>query len=154
MDFVVSKVAMSVCALLVVAILAGLADPDNYVDADSELEACLEDFCSLAELGVLSGCEMKTLWRAPVLSTGDEVVMNIWDGTVSASTRDGRVLKQPQFGIHTWAWDGSSLNASTVETLDSADPGFKARSGDSISIETRTVLFEDSPTLMVFASVS
>ncbi len=150
MDFVVSKVAMAVCALVVLAVLAGIAEPGYFVDGDAELRSYLDEFCVLAERGVLLGNELDTHWDVPTKADGKYVELSVKAGIVSLLSDQKREARAPQFGIHTWTWDGSCLNASIVEKLDTRGPTLWAWSGDAVTLETMTVLYEDSPTLMVF----
>lgn len=152
MDFIVSKVAMSVCALLVAGVLAELADPTNYVDAASELEGYLRELCSVAEAGVLAGCELDSTYMVPFFSDGSMVTIELERGAFFAQSRGAHAYVEPRMRVHVWRWDGHPLNSTSVEQLDTDTPGLAFRSGDGIEIQTRLVVFDNEPRLMVFAS--
>ena len=70
MDFVVSKLAMAVCALLVVSALGGVFESGFLFSEVDELESILRDLCATMEGAVLSGCESTTKWEVPFLADG------------------------------------------------------------------------------------
>lgn len=153
MDFVVSKVAMSVCALLVVSVLAGAFSSERFVEKDAELESIAEDLSLLAERIWRSGSEVKMTWVVPFLSTGEEVEMTIENSLIWARSATDLAVRMPSCGLHTWAWDNSELNSTMAKELDSHAHEVKARSGQSLELRTERVLFESQTRLMVFVSL-
>lgn len=150
MDFVISKVAMSLCALMVAGVLSGCMDPANFVDADRELDAVVERLCGLVDRAVLSGSKSSIAWQVPCLSDGKEVRLLICSGTVAAEAGDWRSLGQPVTGIHTWRNTGAAMNTTGLRLLDEASGELEARSGDRLLLTTEQVLLDNSPTFLAF----
>ncbi len=152
MDFVVSKVAMSMCGFMVVAVLAGVFDGDAFVDRDYELSGFIERFCDVVDRAATSNSEFTTSWRVPLSSDGSPVVVSIRAGFVSAES-DGRTAKgQPSCALHTWIWDGRGLNSSSVREMDDTSPQLRFESGMTIQVRTILVTLENEPRYLVFAS--
>ncbi|MGQ9587684.1 MAG: hypothetical protein ACUVT7_04795 [Thermoplasmata archaeon] len=154
MDFVVSKVAMSVCALLVLSVLAGAFSSERFVEKDAELESVAEDLSLLAERIWRSGSEIRMTWAVPFLSTGEGVEITIENSVVWAKSATDLAVRKPSCGLHTWAWDCSELNSTTARELDSHARQVNARSGQSLELRTEHVLFESQTKLMVFVSLA
>ncbi len=152
MDFIVSKVVMSVTALLVVSILAGLLSPDKFVDSDNDLVRVLDDLSSTIDRIAMSASEVTITWTVPFLSSGDEVLVTVQHSILSGSSNDRIARLQPVFELHTWSYDGSVLNTSTIEALDLSSDGIGCRSGQRLTISTAPVLLENESKLLVFLS--
>ncbi len=152
MDFVVSKVAMSICALMVIAVLADVFDREAFVDRDYELSGILDRLSGLVDRAAASGSEFTAGWRVPLSSDGSPIVISIRDGSVSASSGGRTAMSQPACGLHTWNWDGQGLNASTICEMDRSSPQLRFESGMTILIRTIPVNLENEPRYLVFAS--
>jgi hypothetical protein len=152
MDFFVSKVALSICALLVITILSGVTDRDRFMDDGRGIEIVLQDFCDVADRAFGERSEGIVLWKVPVLSTGNEIELTLDHGVVHSQWEGISIARQPQCYLHTWRWDGSALNESTVGDLDKDSGRLTASSGESIILITVYVLFENDHRLLVFAS--
>lgn len=152
MDFVVSKVAMSICALMVVGVLAGVLDRDAFVDEDLELSGILDGFSDLVERAATSSSEFTTGWRIPLSPDGGPIVISIRAGFVSAESGGRIAMAQPACGLHTWTWDGRELNSSSIREMDESSPQLRLESGMTILIETTQVTLENEPRYLVFAS--
>jgi len=152
MDFFVSKVALSICALLVVTILGGVTDRDRFIDDRHEIETVLQDLCDVADRAFGERSEGSVLWTVPVLPTGNGIDLAIDRGVVYCQCHGGPICRQPVCYLHTWAWDGSALNASALGELDKGSRPLTASSGDGILLTTTYVLFENDHRLLVFAS--
>ncbi len=152
MDFVVSKVAMSICALVVVAVLAGVFDRDAFVDRHHELSSILEDLSGIVDRAAISNSEFSTAWRVPLASDGNPIVISIRAGSVSAECEGRTAAAQPSCGLHTWSWDGRDLNSSSVYEMDISSPQLSFGSGTTILVSTILVTLENEPKLLVFAS--
>jgi hypothetical protein len=150
MDFIVSKVLMSVTALLVVSILAGLLSPDKFVDPDSDLARVLYDLSSTVDRIAMSASEVTITWTVPFLSSGDEVLVTVHHSILSGSSNERTVQLQPVFELHTWSHDGSVLNSSAIDALDLYSDGIGCRSGQKLTISTVPVLLENESRLLVF----
>ena len=69
MDFIVSRIAMSVCALLVIGILAGVVDIPQLDDTKAELEDFLEGFCRIAEEVAGARADVELEWTVSSLAS-------------------------------------------------------------------------------------
>jgi len=151
-DFVVSKVAMSICALMVVAVLAGVFDRDAFVDRDDELSGVLDGLFSIVDRAATSNSEFTAGWRVPLSSDGSPIVISIRAISVSAESGGRTAMAQPACGIHTWSWDGRGLNSSSISVMDESSPQLMFESGMTILIRTILVTLENEPRYLVFAS--
>jgi hypothetical protein len=151
-DFVVSKVAMVICALMVVGVLAEVFDRDTFVDRDQQLSEILGRLCDIIDRAAVSRSEFTADWRVPLSPDGDSIAISIQAGVVKAVS-DGREARaQPSCGLHTWEWDGVGLNLSSIVDMDKSSPRLDFRSGETIMIRTIQVTVENEPTLLIFAS--
>lgn len=154
MDFVISKVAMSVCALLVVGVLGGCMDPTRSAEPERELEAVVDVFCDLVDRMTLSGSDASVLWCVPCLSDGEELRVAIRGGVVVAEGGGGRSVGEPVSGIHTWRHSGMAMNTTGLTLMDSLAPELVALSGESILLTAELVLLDNEPTRLAFARVA
>jgi len=151
-DFVVSKVAMSICALMVIGVLAGVLDRDAFVDRDHELSEILDGLSDLVDRAATSSSEFATGWRIPLSSDGGPIVISIRAGSVSAESGGRTAVVRPACGLHTWIWDGRELNSSSMREMDGSSPQLRFESGMTILIKTILVTLENEPRYLVFAS--
>lgn len=152
MDFFVSKVALSICALLVVAVLSGVTSSDRFIDDSHEIDGVLGDLCAAAERAIEGGSEGNLVWTVPALPRGEVIEIVLEHGIVRSHWSGRWIERQPSCCVHTWRWDGSSLNGSGVSTLDRDSPPLVIRTGDRLLLKTEYVLFENDRKLLVFAS--
>ncbi|MEW5748468.1 MAG: hypothetical protein AB1793_06770 [Candidatus Thermoplasmatota archaeon] len=153
-DFVVSKVAMSVCALLVAGCLSEIVSTSTGPDPGGDLAGILADLqgdvSSLAELR--GECSLE--WPVPSLPSGGPVELSVGGGAACArsgtESRSAEVHPPP----HTWGWDGLPLNSTELAERDLASPVLTARSGDTLSLRMVTVTLDGSEEPVLFASVS
>lgn len=150
MDFIVSKVVMSITALLVVSILAGLLSPDKFADPDTDLARVLDDLSSIVGRTAMSASEVTITWTVPFLSTGGEVLVTVHHSILSGSSGGRSVRVQPMFELHTWVYDGSMLNTSAIHALDDSSGDIECRSGQRFTICTASVQFDNGSRLLVF----
>jgi len=152
MDFVLSKVAMSVCALLVVAMIGGMFEEGALLNPKGELENIVDGLRSIVDQIALSGAEGAVSWRIPFTS-GGEVIMVWLDGTlVQAEYGFYREVVQPAIKVRTWIYDGCPMNASRLAELDDECPVLEASSGHSIDLVSRLVTLDNQNRLFVFAT--
>jgi len=150
MDFIISKVAMSACALLVVGVLGGCMDPSRFADPGHELDAVVREFCSLVDRATLSRSLSSLTWEVPYLSDGQVLRVVIDRGTVVAEGGEGRSAGQPVTGIHTWRSTGASMNTTGLMLLDTLAEKFAALSGEAVLLVTELVLIDNEPTYLAF----
>ncbi len=150
MDFVVSKVAMAICALLVVTVVAGVFSEGALIGRTRGFEQVLAKFVNLAEQAVGTGSESSVLWCAPYLPDGEGVTISIYRGIVLVESTEGSAADYPIRGIHVWHPDGQPLNRSMVDALDRCSGSLTFESGQSVVIVTKFVTYEDERRLLVF----
>ena len=150
MDFVLSKVAMSICALLVLSILSGALGDRVLFDESSELASIAKDFSIAVERSAWSGCEETLIWDVPFVSNGDCVNMTIRTSAIQVRSGEKSIALTVACEIHTWAWNGSALNQTAIRALDNASAPLRTMSGNAIEIRTLTVRYESSERLFVF----
>lgn len=151
MDFVVSKVAMAICALLVIAVVSGFFSSGFLRGGTHAFHHILEEFCDLTERAAESGCESEMIWNVPFLPSGDGVTLSINKGTVLLESNEGSAAERPWCGVHLWHSDGRALNESTVTALDDGTGSLVFESGQSVEIVSKSIIFEDEPRIFVFA---
>lgn len=152
MDFVISKVAMSICALVVAGALSGCMDPRNFVDPSAELDDLVREFCGLVDRMVMSGSACSLTWEVPSLANGGGATLLIDQGMVSAEGCGETSVGRPVSCLHTWKNTGASLNASALELLDSLADGLGARSGERVFLTTELVLLDNEPRYLAFVT--
>lgn len=153
-DFVVSKVAMSVCALLVAGCLSEIVSTSTGPDPGGDLAGILADLQEdVSSLAALRG-ECSLDWPVPSLPSGGDVELSVGGGTACArsgtESRSAEVRPPP----HTWGWDGLPLNSTELAERDLASPALTACSGDVVSLQVLTVTLDGSEEHLLFASVS
>jgi hypothetical protein len=150
MDFVLSKVIMSVCALAVAGILTGVARHTDAPDTSSDLDELLWRFERLVSDISRSGAECSANWILPELPSGAEVEIGVWADRASATSGGLTRWATLEIRLHTWSWNGSVLNQSVVDTLDMASVCVRANSGQSFGLTSEWVATSDGQELMVF----
>lgn len=154
MDFVVSKVAMSVCALLVIGVLSGAVGSKETELVGDELRAMVTHVCSLIDRAVLSGAETSMKWSVPGLASGGSVEFSISRGIVTAASEGQECAARPLSGVHTWSWAGLGLNESSIRALDSSSGPVELVSGEVLVLCTELVLVNDDLDILAFAHTS
>lgn len=150
MDFIISKVVMSITALLVVSVLTGLLSPNMFVEVDTELGGVLEDLSSIITRAVMSASEVSITWTVPFLATGGEVLVTVHHSLFTCSTEDESERMQPVFDLHTWEYDEAMLNASIIRELDDSSENLERHSGQGLTISAEPVQFENESRLLLF----
>jgi len=151
MDFVLSKVAMSVCALLVAGVLAGCMDPSRFAGQEGEIDSVVKRFCGLVDRAVSSHSETWLAWEVPSMADGEDIRMVIHRGLVMAEAGAESAIAQPVTGIHTWHDTGASMNATVLRLLDESADELVIHSGHQVLLVTELVLLENLPTYLAFA---
>jgi hypothetical protein len=153
MDFIISRVVMSICALLVAGVLAGAVSLPLFEGADAELRGIVEGFCRTADNVAGSFSEVELVWTVPSLASGATVRVTVDCELVTADYAGSQAVASPSCKIHLWEWDGTMLNLSRVEALDEGSAPILTRSGDSILLESIIVELEGLRQPMLFVSV-
>lgn len=152
MDFIVSKVAMSICALTVASVLGAFFGDELFVNENDELERILADLSATAHSAILSQSEGAAIWRVPFLSNGDTISMSVDETEFRAICGEEMAILRPPMAIHTWSWDGTELNESAVEALSETSRPACSSSGHALEITTRLVSYENDQKLLAFVS--
>jgi hypothetical protein len=151
-DFVVSKVAVVICALLVLTVMSEATGRDSTLVAREALGQALDGLCKLAESMCLAGGEAVAVWTVPSLPSGAAIKVTITSDLVRGESEGHQVLRRPPWDLHTWSYDGAELNESMVADLDLSSAPVHLGSGECLTVMTRLVLLNDENRLMVFAS--
>ena len=150
MDFVVSKVAMSICALIVVGVLGGLIHGTRSSEVDYELTAVLDELGELVESAGRASASGQIHWVVPALSNGEDVEIQV-SSILLRGTSDGHSeVRGLSCTVHTWLWDGTMLNSTIVTELDRSAEPIEADSGEKIAIRVECVPVDNESLLMVF----
>ncbi len=151
-EFVVSRVAMSVCALMVVWVLSGFVGQPAMTDAETDLADVVNRVCWLADWAAMSQSQTSVAYQVPCLADGSEVAVVIHRGIVAAEAAGERALGQPTAWIHTWLNTGAAMNVSGLRLLDERAERFTAFTGESILLSTQVVCLGNQPTYLLFVS--
>ena len=145
----VSRVVMSICALLVAGGLAGIVETSFEMGPGGDLKHILDDLQETLSRLASRGGDFDLTWTVPALPSGPAVQMSFGDGPVVARA-DGVTMAADMWPeIHTWAWDGRPLNMTDIEELDSSSPRLEAWTGDALAITACEVLLDDCRELLV-----
>lgn len=150
MDFVVSKVAMSVCALIIAVCLAGVVEDSLQGHPGDELEDILARLQTILSRLESQGTGAELVWTVPTLPSGSAVRMSFGDGVVLAGA-DGLSRAARTFPeLHAWAWDGNPMNLTTLDELDRSAPALDVSTGYVLTLTACDVLLDDCPRLLFF----
>ena len=152
MDFIVSKVAMSICALLVVAVLGGMIHGSRSSENAYELKGVLEDLCGLVENAGRASASADIRWAVPELHNGEDLTIQISSNLVRAVIDGHSEVRRLSCTVHTWVWDGATLNSTIVSRLDRFAETMEVVSGEKVGIRVENVLLDNESILMVFLS--
>ncbi|MDH3365385.1 MAG: hypothetical protein OEM29_05220 [Thermoplasmata archaeon] len=154
MDFVISKVGLSICALLVMSVLGqSLYGPESSSDRDA-LDSIIERFDDLLRTCAEVGGEVDHLYHVPYLPGGSAIAMTFRPGGIIAGSDNALACAETCYPLHLWDWNGSDLNLSIVDELDRVCSQLESESGDRLRIEMRTALVQSVATTMVFISIA
>lgn len=151
MEFVISKVALSVCALMVVSVLGSSVGTVFEQDIRGELMDILTAFDRLLLSLSSSRGECSASFEVPFLSDGCAVCQRVGYGLLIVDAGNGRASMEPSVPVHTWFSRPSVLNSTEIEELDHESAACVAKSGERIDISIELVVVDDEPTLTAFA---
>ena len=154
MDFVISKVGVSLCALLALSVLGGELTEPQSVTEHEELKAIGRQFDDLISSMAEGGCEARCVYDVPWLSMSLPIVMTIWTGGVEVKSERAQSVVATSNTIHLWPWDGADLNTSTVDELNSSCDPLAVASGDRITLAVRVIPVQSVLKTMVFVSAA
>ena len=149
-DFVVSKVALSMCALLVAGCLSSVVEEALSPDLGMDLERVLDDILGTLTVMAAHGGESLVEWRVPVLPSGCCATVSFMSGGVVACA-DG-LTRAAQADIHVWAWNRLPVNGSTLRELDEVSAPLGKSTGDVVAFRGALVPVDDCVELLLFVS--
>ena len=154
MDFVISKVAMSICALIVASVLGPILVSVNNDGGKMELDWFVMRLSQAISTAVVEGLETDFELSLPTTSSGDEMHLEVHRGGLVISSAEGVAVCRPCTELHLWSWNGSALTSSDVEKLDLAHRESLAVSGDVVIAATRWISLDSSPALLAFVWIT
>jgi len=149
-DFIISKVALSVCALLTVAVLSNVFDRDRFVPTDAEVRRIVNDLCETIDSAYVGGAEKSISWLVPRLPDGKDVGICLSGGLVRGDVDGHSFVAKPIALVHTWAWDEGRLNGSLIKNLDNSSEDIHAVSGEAFVISSMVASVDNDQMLLVF----
>ena len=153
MDFVFSKVGMSVCALVISAVLASTLDGAREMDLREELEGFARWLADGIASASAPGIEARRTLTIPWLSDGSEVDARIACDSLLLRVGRSFVCEQLADTVHLWRWNGSDLCEGDMASLDSSCEPIEAESGDALSVVSTYVSVDHAPWLLSFVEV-
>jgi hypothetical protein len=154
MDFVISKIGMSICALLVVSVLGqSLYESSSSGEMDA-LDGIVRLFDHLLYSCVKAGEDVDCIYRVPHLPDGSAVFMTFHPGGVIASSEDARVHTETCCPLNLWDWNGDELNQTMLGEMNRDCEPIETASGDGLLIEVRCVPVQSVSCRMAFVSLA
>lgn len=150
LDFVISKVAMSVCALFVASLLGPALANSQHHDTDSELEDIIVRLARVVSAAMIDGLEADAAQHLPRTISGEAIRVDLRSDSFIAVSESERASCQLCAAIHLWIWNGSGLRSSVLDELDRTHSMVSAVSGDVVKVSTRWVPIDSTPTLLTF----
>ncbi len=150
----ISKVAMSVCALMVATALGPAIIGGMMSAGDGELDDMMTRLCDAVSTVTLTGADTGFDFPITATSAGDRIWLEVRTHSLVLRSTEDVVVAHPITALHLWQWNGSAMRSSAIYQLDQAHCCVVATSGDNLSVSTKWVSVDSSPTLMAFASVS
>jgi len=154
MDFVISKVAMSICALLVVSIIGGLVGTNMFIRPDTDLSGILDTLFENVQATVRSGTGSMMTWIVPCLSGGKPVELSVHNDFVRTVSEGRTYVMCLGVRLHFWIWDGTPLNDTRLEALDDEAGVLRAVSGQALEISCQRILFDNELKGLAFVHVA
>jgi hypothetical protein len=154
MDFVISKVGMSICALLVVSVLGQSLYESSSTGEMDALEGIVRLFDRLLYNCVVAGEDVDCLYRVPHLPGGSLVCMTFYPSGVIASSEDARVRAETCCPLNLWHWSGDELNQTELGEMNRDCDPIESTSGDGLLIEVRRVPVQSVSCRMAFVSLA
>jgi hypothetical protein len=153
MDFIVSKVALSVLALMTAGTLYGLYDGDMLTDVEGDLERILQRFADETARPSAERVESRAVWEVPGLPDGDVVWLVVGGPTVEAHSGSSGAALLLSTDMHTWSPTDDPLNGTALESLDSCSARLRACTGQHVTVESEVVMVDNMQELMLFVEV-
>lgn len=153
MDFVASKVGMSVCALMVSAILVSVLEGSQTAYTESELDGIAREMAEDLSSALLGGVRSSVVDQVPWLATGEALEVAVARDSLLLRSGGAAACVAFAHDVHLWLWNGSSLDLREVEALDLTTPHLEASSGDLLETAVESIEVDGVDVLMVFVRV-
>jgi hypothetical protein len=150
LDFVMSKVGLSVCALVSASVLGTVLADSELDERRQELREVLQRMCDLVSSAATAGGDSVRAFRVPSLSTGEPIKATITNDGTCMSSGPLSVIEHPCSQVHLWRWDGRDLNESVVTELDRSYGETTAVSGDLLDIFAMSMDMDGVYRVLVF----
>ena len=142
---------MSIFALMFMAVAGGVVEHSMTLDKGSELSEMLGSLERFMQLLRGGGSECEFSWSVPCTQDGSEICLDICHSHMTAIA-DGRTVGlELQDPVHTWGWEGESLNQSTIEERDLTSDHLKVQTEDVLCVKTSLILVDELPSILLFA---
>jgi hypothetical protein len=149
-DFVISKVGLSVCALISASVLGAVFSDSGVDDRRQELRVILQRMCDLISSAAVAGGDSVRMFCIPSLSTGEPIRTTVTvDGAIMSSGTASEI-DHPCTRIHLWHWDGRELNDSVITALDRSYGETTAHTGETLEIFAMSVMVDGIHQVLVF----
>ena len=152
MDFVISKVCLSICALLILTSIGQSLDGVLSTEERRDVEAIASRFEELMRTLLERGGEAVHIYRVPSLATGAAVSMTIRTSGVEVVSEHAKSEVMFPCPLHLWKWNLTDLNRTDVDELDSSSRPLVAVSGNALRIEVTRIPVQSVATVMIFLS--
>lgn len=149
-DFVMSKVALSLCALVVAVSMSSSVEKGLSPDPGADLERILAEIQDTVSMMTAHGGASSIEWRVPALPSGASVSVSFMEGGVLASAHG--LARVAHSDLHVWTWDGMPLNSTRLEELGVASAPMEKRTGDLVALKGALVPLDDCLELLLFVS--
>ncbi len=150
MDFVVSKVALSVCALMVASVLGQSLYQSSLASDMDDLASILRQFDGLLRFCAEGVDDADCLYCVPYLPGGFPIALTIHPGGLVASSESSYASARTCCQLALWVWDGDEVNRTEVEEREHGSDPIKSVSGDCLLIRARQVPVDGIACTMVF----
>ncbi len=146
----ISKVGLSVCALISASVLGAVFSDSGVDDRRQELRVILQRMCDLISSAAVAGGDSVRMFCVPSLSTGEPIRTTVTvDGAIMSSGTASEV-DHPCTQVHLWHWDGRELNDSAITDLDRSYGETTAHTGETLEIFAMSVTVDGMQRVLVF----
>lgn len=150
MDFVMSKVGLSVCALITASVLGAVVSDSGVDERRQELRVVLQRMCDLISSAALAGGDSVRVFCVPALSTGEPIRTTVTVDGAIVSSGTASEIGHPCTRVHLWHWDGRDLNDSVIADLDRSHVETTVHTGETLEIFAMSMVVGDMHQVLVF----
>ncbi len=150
MDFVISKVALSVCAFMVATVLGQSLYQSSLASGMDDLAGILRQFDRILRTCTEDADNADCLYSVPYLPGGFPIALTVHPGGAVASSESSDASASTCCQLALWAWDGDELNRTEMEERERNSSPIESISGDHLLIRARQVPVDGIACTMVF----